>query len=64
LKSAKAQRQLVFTSHNANLVLISYSEKIVAFESDRQYKNLSQGFLSTLASLIKDRVLGILDGGS
>jgi hypothetical protein len=61
----KAQRQLVFTSHNANLVVLSDSENIVAFESDGQYgKILNQGFLSTSASSIKDQVLGILDGGS
>lgn len=60
----KGQRQLVFTSHNANLVVLSDSENIVAFESDGQYGTIArQGFLSTPRSQIKEDVLGILDGG-
>lgn len=60
----KFQRQLVFTSHNANLVVLSDCENIVAFDSDGQFGNvINQGFLSTSISPIKEQVLGILDGG-
>jgi recombinational DNA repair ATPase RecF len=60
----KEIRQLMFTSHNANLVVLSDCENIIAFESDGNHGYVAdQGFLATSSSSIKEHVLGILDGG-
>lgn len=61
----KQYRQLMFTSHNANLVVLSDCENIIAFDSDGIHGRIvEQGFLATRESDIKDYVLGILDGGA
>ena len=60
----KQKRQLMFTSHNANLVVLTDCENIVAFDSDGNTGFIKrQGFLATNLSAIKEYVLGILDGG-
>jgi len=64
LLSEKRRRQLFFTSHNANLVVLSDSEAIFSFESDGSKGWLeAQGFLATKDSVIAKQVLDILDGG-
>ena len=60
----KRVRQVMFTSHNANLVVLSDPELIVTFESDGSTGSIEeQGFLATPASAITKHVLEILDGG-
>jgi DNA repair exonuclease SbcCD ATPase subunit len=60
----KKSRQIMFTSHNANLVVLSDPELIVTFESDGSTGNIEeQGFLATPASPITKHVVDILDGG-
>ena len=60
----KRQRQMMFTSHNANLVVLSDTEAIIVFESDGATGRVeAQGFLSTRASEIAHHVIDILDGG-
>lgn len=60
----KKSRQIMFTSHNANLVVLSDPELIVTFESDGTKGRIEeQGFLATPASPITKHVLDILDGG-
>lgn len=60
----KLVRQIIFTSHNANLVVLGDPENIVAFEgkSDRG-SIVSQGFLGHRSSTITSSVRDILDGG-
>jgi hypothetical protein len=60
----KKSRQVLFTSHNANLVVLSDPELIVTFESTgSEGKVEEQGFLATRDSRITRHVLEILDGG-
>lgn len=60
----KPTRQMLFTSHNANLVVMSDPENIIAFEAfDGTGRIEEQGFLSYGSSKIMPFVLGILDGG-
>lgn len=64
LLSDKRTRQVMFTSHNANLVVLSDPELIVTFESDGSKGRIEQqGFLATPESEITRHVLEILDGG-
>ncbi len=60
----KKSRQIMFTSHNANLVVLSDPELIVTFESDGSNGGIeAQGFLATPSSAITKSVVEILDGG-
>lgn len=60
----KKGRQIAFTSHNANLVVLTDAEQIVMFESDGARGAVSaRGFLSMSESLITRHVIAILDGG-
>lgn len=60
----KRRRQLVFTSHNANLVVLSDAESIVMFESDGATGRLEQqGFFAGRDSIIAAHVMDVLDGG-
>jgi len=60
----KKARQMVFTSHNANLVVLSDAESIMLFESDGTSGWLQEhGFLATRSSPITKHVIDILDGG-
>ncbi len=60
----KRTRQIVLTSHNANLVVLSDPECIAVFEAIAGQCVLTKaGFLSHRASTITSDVLDILDGG-
>jgi DNA repair ATPase RecN len=60
----KMRRQMIFTSHNANLVVLSDAESILLFESDGATGRLEeQGFFGTSKSAIARHVLDVLDGG-
>lgn len=60
----KKARQIMFTSHNANLVVLSDPELIVTFESDGTKGRIEErGFLATPLSPITKHVVDILDGG-
>jgi hypothetical protein len=60
----KRTRQVMFTSHNANLVVLTDPELIVTFESDGSNGWIEeQGFLATPKSPITTHVVQILDGG-
>jgi len=64
LASDKRTRQIVMTSHNANLVVLSDPECIVTFEAENGHGFIScAGFLSHRSSPITLHVLEILDGG-
>ncbi len=64
LLHGKRTRQMLFTSHNANLVVLSDAELIAAFESDGSQGRIEEkGFLATHESKITEHVLSILDGG-
>lgn len=64
LLSDKRTRQVVFTSHNANLVVLVDVEQIVTFESDGTNGRVdNRGFLANRNSEITRDVLSILDGG-
>jgi hypothetical protein len=61
----KRERQIVLTSHNANLVVLSDAEHIVSFEGqNNQGIILERGFLSGQHSKITPHVVEVLDGGS
>jgi hypothetical protein len=64
ISTDKALRQIVMTSHNANLLVLSDPENVVVFEGygDRGIV-LEQGFLATRRSPVTQHVLDILDGG-
>ena len=65
LLNDKHERQIILTSHNANLVVLSDAEHIVSFEGQGdQGVILARGFLSGQLSLITPHVLDVLDGGS
>jgi ABC-type Mn2+/Zn2+ transport system ATPase subunit len=60
----KKIRQMLFTSHNANLVVMSDPENIIAFEAMSGNGTIDeQGFLAHPGSRIMPSVLDILDGG-
>jgi hypothetical protein len=60
----KRNRQMIFTSHNANLVVLSDAESILMFESDGTSGRLEEeGFLATVDSPITHHVMDVLDGG-
>ncbi len=60
----KKGRQIAFTSHNANLVVLTDAEQIAMFESDGATGSVSaRGFLGMSESLITRHVIAILDGG-
>jgi predicted ATPase len=60
----KAGRQIVMTSHNANLLVLSDPESVVVFEGYGDYGAVvEQGFLATRQSPVTQHVLDILDGG-
>ena len=64
LASDKRMRQIVMTSHNANLVVLSDPECIVTFEASDGHGFINcAGFLSHRSSPITSHVLDILDGG-
>ena len=60
----KKSRQIAFTSHNANLVVLTDAELIAMFESDGSNGAVSaRGFLCTSKSPMTPHVIAILDGG-
>ncbi|WP_145218979.1 hypothetical protein [Planctomycetes bacterium TBK1r] len=60
----KRSRQIVLTSHNANLVVLSDADHIVTFEGKGDQGGvLERGFLSGEESKITSHVVDILDGG-
>ena len=60
----KKVRQIVFTSHNANLVVLTDAEQIAMFESDGAKGSINtRGFLCTKQSTITPHVIAVLDGG-
>jgi energy-coupling factor transporter ATP-binding protein EcfA2 len=60
----KRRRQMIFTSHNANLVVLSDAESIIMFESDGTTGKVeAQGFFSMRTSPIGKHVIDVLDGG-
>ena len=60
----KKGRQIAFTSHNANLVVLTDAEQIAMFESDGAKGSVSaRGFLCMSESVITQHVIAILDGG-
>ena len=60
----KRTRQIAFTSHNANLVVLADCELIAMFEGlGSTGKIEEQGFLCTSLSNITKKVVDILDGG-
>ena len=60
----KRNRQITFTSHNANLVVLTDAEQIAMFESDGSKGSINaRGFLGTSESRITPHVIAILDGG-
>ena len=64
LLQRKQNRQMIFTSHNANLVVLTDAESIQMFESDGTTGRLEeQGFLATVDSPITRHVMDVLDGG-
>jgi len=64
LVADKRTRQIVFTSHNANLVVLTDAEHIVVFEADGSEGRVeARGFLCASHSSITKHVIEILDGG-
>jgi energy-coupling factor transporter ATP-binding protein EcfA2 len=64
LATDKRSRQIILTSHNANLVVLSDPESIVTFEIANGHGVIGcAGFLSHRKSSITSHVLDILDGG-
>ena len=60
----KRGRQVTFTSHNANLVVLTDAEQIVLFDSNGSTGFVgARGFLCTSASSITEHVIATLDGG-
>ena len=60
----KRKRQIAFTSHNANLVVLADAEQIVMFEGSGSSGGVdTRGFLCTSESSITPKVIAILDGG-
>lgn len=64
LSGDKRSRQITFTSHNANLVVLTDSEHIAMFEGQGSTGMVpTRGFLCTSRSKIREHVVAILDGG-
>lgn len=64
IASDKAQRQIIMTSHNANLLVLSDPENVVVYEGNGSIGEIiEQGFLATRESPVTKHVLDILDGG-
>jgi len=64
LTQDKGSRQIAFTSHNANLVVLTDAEHIVRFEGSGSRGDVAaRGFLCSSASPITQDVIAILDGG-
>ena len=60
----KRTRQIAFTSHNANLVVLTDAEQIALFDSDGSRGEVSaRGFLCTSTSSITKHVIATLGGG-
>ena len=60
----KAKRQIIMTSHNANLLVLSDPENVVVYEGTGVTGVIvEQGFLATRESKVTKHVLDILDGG-
>ena len=61
----KRARQVAFTSHNANLVVLTDAEQIVMFEASGSIGEVhARGFLCTSQSAITSKVIDMLDGGA
>ena len=61
----KRTRQIAFTSHNANLVVLADAEQIVMFEGSGSTGDVdARGFLCNSKSPITPTVIAILDGGN
>lgn len=64
LRSKKRGQQYLVTSHNANLVVLTDADLIVHIDSDGSHAEFpATGFLAWRWSVIKEAVLGVLDGG-
>ncbi len=62
--ACKPTRQVAFTSHNANLVVLTDAEQIIAFEANGSNGTIvDRGFFSHAGSSIGKHVIDILDGG-
>lgn len=60
----KKTRQIIMTSHNANLLVLSDPENIVVYEGKGAVGEvIEQGFLGRRESQVTKYVLDILDGG-
>lgn len=60
----KVKRQIIMTSHNANLLVLSDPENVVVYEGTGVTGVIvEQGFLATRESKVTKHVLDILDGG-
>jgi hypothetical protein len=60
----KRTRQIIMTSHNANLLVLSDPENVVVFEGKGAVGEIiEQGFLGSKTSAVTKHVLDILDGG-
>jgi hypothetical protein len=65
LREDKKARQIAFTSHNANLVVLTDAEHIATFESNGSAGRIERrGFLCASHSEIAKDVIAILDGGT
>lgn len=64
LRSKKRGQQYVVTSHNANLVVLTDADLILHIDSDGTHAEVpAAGFLAWRRSVVKEAVLGVLDGG-
>jgi len=64
LLNKKRSQQYLVTSHNANLVVLTDADLIVHVDSDGSHAEFpASGFLAWERSVIKESVLGVLDGG-
>lgn len=60
----KRSRQIAFTSHNANLVVLTDAEHIAMFDATgTEGRAEARGFLCSSKSVITKHVIQILDGG-
>jgi hypothetical protein len=64
LRSKKRGQQYVVTSHNANRVVLTDADLILHVDSDGTHAEFpAAGFLAWRRSVVKEAVLGVLDGG-
>ena len=64
LLNKKLGQQYLVTSHNANLVVLTDADLIVHVDSDGTHAEFpAAGFLAWKKSLVKESVIGVLDGG-